>query len=81
MTKKQFKGYKLNKYKKVYFDSIEEAEEAYDECIAFVIAHPRWALDNLYDIKEFYVPWLNYASKEYCEEHGRRYCISAPRNK
>lgn len=76
--KKVFEGYKLNKWGYVYFDSIEEASDAYDECLEFVYAHPRWVLDNLEYIKEFKVPWLFYGSPEKCAERSRFYAVSSP---
>ena len=77
----RFQGYKLDKYQRVYFDHIQEAEEGYFECISFVLSHPRFVLDNLDYLKEFQVPWLSYHSKEYCEKNSRGFAVSSPRNK
>lgn len=78
MTTELFEGYKLNKYQKIYFDSIEEAAEGYDECIDFLLSHPGWVLKNLDHLKEFQVPWLDYHSKEKCKEIKRNFAISHP---
>jgi len=70
--------YQLNKYRKVEFEDIEDAADGYNQCIDLIMSQTRWVLDNMDYVKEFEVPWLNYASKEYCEKHGRVYAMSAP---
>lgn len=73
--------YELNSWGYVEFEDMEDAEMGYDNCLDLIIAHPRWFLDNMDYIKEFEVPWLNYASRDTCKKQGRFYAVSAPRNK
>lgn len=70
----------VNDYGKIKFESIEEEDRAYNAMLQLLYEQPRFFLDNLEHVKTFRVRWLNYSTKEYCEESGRHYAISHPYN-
>ena len=70
--------YNLNSWGHVEFEDLEDAAEGYDQCVALIMSQTRWVLDNMDYVKEFEVPWLNYANKQTSRKFGRHYAISHP---
>jgi hypothetical protein len=71
--------YSVNKYGKIVFENIDDEAEGYNACIDLVLSQPRYVLDNLNNLMEFKVSWLNYSSKDYAKKTGRNYATSHPR--
>lgn len=53
--------------------SIEEEEELYERQLQEVIDNPRWYLDNLDNMKEYRVSWVNYRETKVTIPH--KFCF------
>ena len=70
--------YCVNKYGRIVFDDVQDESAGYNASIDLILSQTRWVLDNLNQLQEFKVTWLNYAGKENALRLGRNYAISHP---
>jgi len=54
---------KTNNHLKDNGYSLDEEEEVFNDCLKRVFDNPRFYLDNLLDLREFRVSWIDYRGK------------------